>query len=160
MQQQKISYSEIEALTLERVPEIKDEYYSYGINSPYPTDEWIQQLRRLPLDDERRIGSTILFESILTPYIVSVIENSKNDIRVFDLLNWLEFLANQEDPRIKDTLIGVCFCEKLFEMTNKKPELFQRLIPHLGKKTKELCFKHSKRINVSKGLNDVLKAFY
>ena len=147
----KIRYEDIEALVLKNVPEIKKAYYDFGWEPiPYPTDEWLEELHHIPLKDVRRLGATIVFESILVPFVMSLFEDeTSHRKRIQEIINWVENLAHHEDLRIRETLVGVCVCEQILD---KYGEKLPQIYPYFGPRTKEICWDHAKRLNVEEHL--------
>ncbi len=145
--EEKISYDHIEAMTLKKVAEIRNDYYRLaGDGVPYPTDEWLEELLDIPHNDERRLGATILFESILVPFIVSLFDDEMNNrTRIQELMDWIEYLAHQEDVNIRGGLVGVCVCEQVIgRYDDRLPQIF----PYFGPKTKEICRESVKYLNL------------
>lgn len=143
-------FEEIEAFTLKKVPEIRESYYEFGWDPiPYPTDEWLEKLGKIPLGDPRRLGSTILFESILTPFIMDLFEDETgNKNRIHEILDWIESLAHYEDPRIRDTLVGICICQAILVKIKNRVQLLRKIFSYFGEQTKAICQSHAKNLNL------------
>ncbi len=134
-------YNQIIPTLLEVVPEIKEQYVGLGEYNLSDKDievmDRIRKIHDLPYSDRKALGATIVFETILVPFIISLLNDLQKKRRLSEITKWIETLANHEDFWIRN-LIATSICEPLLTTyEDKLPKMFD----YLGIKTKKMCKK-------------------
>ena len=140
-----IRMKDVEPLALEKIPEIWEAYKKENFGIPQdPREEWIEKLYNAPeygysipyeeQEDDIRLGSTIVFDGLVAPFVIELVQNS-NTQRLNELFDWFEELASDENTEIRTEILGVTICEsfvsnhrasfpELFPFIKKRPSLF------------------------------------
>jgi hypothetical protein len=97
----------------------------------------LQQVQKLhDLQNEKgSLGSTIVFENLLVPYVLKTSQDPTNSSKLAETMNWIESLSNSDVFEVSNLVAG-SFCEPLIASHEDELPL---LYPSMGLKTKELC---------------------
>ena len=145
------TYQEIVSDLLTLVPEIRAEYaeMNAGFGSGFSEHD-VDELQQLEETYERTnntnsLGTTIVFENLLVPYVVDIVSTGKNSKKLSQLMDWIEALATNPMFEVSNLVAG-SFCEPLIGSHQDELSL---LYPFMGKRTKELCKMQFSRFIVS-----------
>ncbi len=145
------TYQEIVSDLLTLVPEIRAEYaeMNAGFGSGFSEHD-VDELQQLEETYERTnntnsLGTTIVFENLLVPYVVDIVNTGKNSKKLSQLMDWIEALATNPVFEVSNLVAG-SFCEPLIASHQDELSL---LYPFMGKRTKELCKMQFSRFIVS-----------
>ena len=145
------TYQEIVSDLLTLVPEIRAEYaeMNAGFGSGFSEHD-VDELQQLEETYERTnntnsLGTTIVFENLLVPYVVDIVSTGKNSKKLSQLMDWIEALATNPMFEVSNLVAG-SFCEPLIGSYQDELSL---LYPFMGKRTKELCKMQFSRFIVS-----------
>ena len=144
------TYLDVVPQLLDIIPELNQNYdkMNEGFGSKFSAAE-IEELDkldeslRLPKVKQRSIGTTIVFENLLVPYIVSL-ATSEDWTVLSKIMDWIEVLANGIFE--VSNLVAGSVCEPIIASNGNS---ILTIYPYMGKRTREFCKMQFSRFMVS-----------